>query len=216
MKIKRFVAPDMRTVLRRVREEQGPDAVILSNRSIDGGVEVVAATDYDEQLAQDALRSLLPQKPATALDGTQDTDPALAHQFAAALRSSTVSAATPATSAAATALAEPPVSASSSRRVDFSAFLTEAKERLARAAAPSPALPAAPTRPDPQIRLRPGLRRQPPSLLRRLRPHPRCRQHRHRCQCDPHRRGTSRCGSRLGTKTRACPKCVPSWPRCAA
>ena len=72
MKIKRFVAPDMRTVLRMVREEQGPDAVILSNRPVEGGVEVVAATDYDEKLAQDALRSLLPQKPATALDQARD------------------------------------------------------------------------------------------------------------------------------------------------
>ena len=38
MKIKRFVAPDMRTVLRMVREEQGADAVILSNRPVPGGV----------------------------------------------------------------------------------------------------------------------------------------------------------------------------------
>ena len=32
MKIKRFVAADMRTALRMVRAEHGPDAVILSNR----------------------------------------------------------------------------------------------------------------------------------------------------------------------------------------
>ncbi|MFN8901786.1 MAG: flagellar biosynthesis protein FlhF, partial [Lysobacteraceae bacterium] len=86
MKIKRFVAPDMRTVLRMVREEQGPDAVILSNRPVEGGVEVVAATDYDEKLAQDALRSLLPQKPATALDQARDADPALPDQLARAMR----------------------------------------------------------------------------------------------------------------------------------
>ena len=30
MRIKRFTAPDMRTALRMVRDEQGPDAVILS------------------------------------------------------------------------------------------------------------------------------------------------------------------------------------------
>ena len=30
MKIKRFVAPDMRQAMRQVRDEQGPDAVILS------------------------------------------------------------------------------------------------------------------------------------------------------------------------------------------
>lgn len=33
-----------------VRAEQGPDAVILSNRKVEGGVEIVSATDYDEAL----------------------------------------------------------------------------------------------------------------------------------------------------------------------
>lgn len=47
----------MRTALRQVRDAQGPDAVILSSRRVPGGVEVVAAIDYDgedaatEQLA---------------------------------------------------------------------------------------------------------------------------------------------------------------------
>ena len=58
MKIKHYKAPDMRTALRQVKDAQGPDAVILSSRRIAGGVEVVAAVDYDgeeamtEQLAQ--------------------------------------------------------------------------------------------------------------------------------------------------------------------
>ncbi|GHA90277.1 flagellar biosynthesis protein FlhF [Cognatilysobacter bugurensis] len=60
MRIKRFVAPDMRTALRMVRDEQGADAVILSNRSIPEGIEVVAATDYDEALVQQALRTAAP------------------------------------------------------------------------------------------------------------------------------------------------------------
>ena len=65
MRIKRFTAPDMRTVLRLVREEQGPDAVILSNRQTHYGVEVVAATDYDESLVQQTLRMMgIPEAPA--------------------------------------------------------------------------------------------------------------------------------------------------------
>jgi flagellar biosynthesis protein FlhF len=48
MKIKRFHAPDMRQAIRQVREAFGPDAVILSNKAVDGGVELVAAKDYDE------------------------------------------------------------------------------------------------------------------------------------------------------------------------
>lgn len=47
MKLKHYRAPDMRQALRQVREAQGPDAVILSSRRIAGGVEVVAAIDYD-------------------------------------------------------------------------------------------------------------------------------------------------------------------------
>ena len=48
MKIKRFFAPDMRQAIRRVRETLGPDAVILSNKTVEGGVELVAAIDYHE------------------------------------------------------------------------------------------------------------------------------------------------------------------------
>jgi len=57
MKIKRFTARDMRDAIRQVREEQGPDAVILSSRRVDGQVEVVAATDYDEALVRQAVRA---------------------------------------------------------------------------------------------------------------------------------------------------------------
>ncbi len=48
MKIRRFFAPDIRQAMRLVREAQGPDAVILSNRKVEGGVEIVAAVDFDE------------------------------------------------------------------------------------------------------------------------------------------------------------------------
>ncbi|WP_029921487.1 flagellar biosynthesis protein FlhF [Nevskia soli] len=63
MKIKRFVAKSMRDAIRQVRDEQGPDAVILSNRRVPGGVEVVAATDYDAALAQQALRQHAAHEP---------------------------------------------------------------------------------------------------------------------------------------------------------
>ncbi|MDH3637965.1 MAG: flagellar biosynthesis protein FlhF [Gammaproteobacteria bacterium] len=60
MKIKRFFAPDIRDAIRQVRAEQGPDAVILSNTQVDGGVEIVAAVDYDENL----VNGLMPHAPA--------------------------------------------------------------------------------------------------------------------------------------------------------
>ncbi|MGR9051510.1 MAG: flagellar biosynthesis protein FlhF [Gammaproteobacteria bacterium] len=55
MKIKRFFAEDIRQAMRMVKEELGADAVIMSNRSVDGGVEIVAARDFDEQLIQQKL-----------------------------------------------------------------------------------------------------------------------------------------------------------------
>lgn len=55
MKVKRFFAPTMAAALKRVRVEMGPEAVILSNRRIDGGVEIVTALDYDENLARQRL-----------------------------------------------------------------------------------------------------------------------------------------------------------------
>ncbi|MCK9619334.1 MAG: flagellar biosynthesis protein FlhF [Methylobacter sp.] len=56
MKIKRFFAADIRQAMRMVKEELGSDAVIMSNKSVDGGVEIVAARDFDEQLIQSKLQ----------------------------------------------------------------------------------------------------------------------------------------------------------------
>src|SRR5580693_7592155 len=54
MKIKRYTAPSMRAALAQVRAEQGPDAVILSSRRGEDGIEVIAAVDYDEALFAEA------------------------------------------------------------------------------------------------------------------------------------------------------------------
>jgi flagellar biosynthesis protein FlhF len=56
MKIKRYSAVSMRAALAQVRAEQGPDAVILSSRRGEDGIEVIAAVDYDEALFADARR----------------------------------------------------------------------------------------------------------------------------------------------------------------
>jgi len=68
MKIKRFVAPDMRTAFKLVREEHGPDAVILSNRRTEEGIEIVAASNYDEALVIQALDNARAERaPAAAV-----------------------------------------------------------------------------------------------------------------------------------------------------
>jgi flagellar biosynthesis protein FlhF len=48
MKIQRYIARDMRSALAQVREELGPDAVILSSGKIGNEVEIVAAMDMEE------------------------------------------------------------------------------------------------------------------------------------------------------------------------
>lgn len=48
MKIRRYVARDMRTALVQIKEELGADAVIMSNKKIPEGVELMAAVDYNQ------------------------------------------------------------------------------------------------------------------------------------------------------------------------
>ncbi len=48
MKIRRFVARDMRTALAQIKEELGVDAVIMSTKKIPEGVELMAAVDYNQ------------------------------------------------------------------------------------------------------------------------------------------------------------------------
>ena len=76
MKVKRFFAPDMRQAIRLVREDQGPDAVILSNRKVEGGIEIIATKDYNESLLNDNA------SPATSGSSTVDTVEQSASQIA--------------------------------------------------------------------------------------------------------------------------------------
>ncbi len=49
MRIKRTFATTMRDALSQVKKEQGADAVILGNKKVPGGVEIISAIDYDEE-----------------------------------------------------------------------------------------------------------------------------------------------------------------------
>jgi len=46
VKIKRFFAKDMRSALNQVKEALGSDAVIMSNKKVTGGIEIVAAIEH--------------------------------------------------------------------------------------------------------------------------------------------------------------------------
>ncbi|MCO4321676.1 flagellar biosynthesis protein FlhF [Aliidiomarina quisquiliarum] len=67
MKIKRFFAKDMRSALAEVKRTLGPDAVIMSNKTVSGGVELVAAYDPDTAPAQ-AMSSARRQNTVTPIE----------------------------------------------------------------------------------------------------------------------------------------------------
>lgn len=52
MKIRRFVAKDMRSALAQIKGELGVDAVIMSNKKIPEGVELMAAVDYGQSVPE--------------------------------------------------------------------------------------------------------------------------------------------------------------------
>ena len=93
MKVKRFLAQDMRRALARIREEMGADAVILSNRTLDEGVEVVAASLTDQPEAPSTMSAAKsPTGRSASGNSTEDYAAAIqaavdrSHQRAAAER----------------------------------------------------------------------------------------------------------------------------------
>lgn len=73
MKIKRFLAADIRQALQQVRETLGAEAVILSNRKTDRGVEIIAACDFElETVASNGLK---PKPPEPAKMPEEDAQP---------------------------------------------------------------------------------------------------------------------------------------------
>ncbi|MEN4922982.1 flagellar biosynthesis protein FlhF, partial [Achromobacter spanius] len=73
MKISRFFGANSRDVMRQVRQVLGPDALIVSNRSVDGGIEVLATMDgaFDDEPAQTP-----PRAASAAAQQAQERQPA--------------------------------------------------------------------------------------------------------------------------------------------
>lgn len=84
MNITRFFAPTNREVMRQVRQALGPDALIISSRGVDGGVEVMAtdaaALDDDGHLHQEPAPAAAPAAAAPFTSAT----PAAGVSFSAA------------------------------------------------------------------------------------------------------------------------------------
>jgi flagellar biosynthesis protein FlhF len=74
VKIKRFVAKDMRSALAQIKEELGADAVIMSNKRVPEGVELMAAVDNNVEInAEKPLASSESQSDNSSTVSTHET-----------------------------------------------------------------------------------------------------------------------------------------------
>lgn len=77
MKVKRYQADNMRQAMAQVREELGEDAVLISNKRVNGKVEVLAASGYElEQLQHKVNKATVsaptePSRPADTRPATR-------------------------------------------------------------------------------------------------------------------------------------------------
>ena len=116
MNVKRYFAPTAREALRALKEALGPDAIVLSNRAVEGGVEILALPGEAVSALQAANRAAVAAKAPPAAN-------------AASARA--MPAATPAPN--------PGDAADSDFRVSLSALAASAARNAARPAAPSAA-----------------------------------------------------------------------------
>lgn len=85
MQGKRFVASTMRLALKMVKEELGPDAVILSNRQVPGGVELLTAVGVNtESVIESDIHSSAPVKQIRVSDNPFVQDEPLTKNSSAA------------------------------------------------------------------------------------------------------------------------------------
>jgi len=83
MSVRRFVAASSREAMRQVREFLGEDALILSNRPVAEGVEILALAEEEQQAVQAAAAPAAPARPAAPADYRQVATAAQAGRSAA-------------------------------------------------------------------------------------------------------------------------------------
>lgn len=84
MNVKRYFAQTAREALRQLKEELGPDAIVLSNRSLDGGVEIVALpADAVELIHQSQAPRPAPVEPRKTTQSSTQVAPLVKHAAAA-------------------------------------------------------------------------------------------------------------------------------------
>ena len=66
MKVRKYFASDMRSALEMVRAQQGSDVLILSNRQLDDGVELITADESVDEAVLESLQERSDNKPRAA------------------------------------------------------------------------------------------------------------------------------------------------------
>jgi flagellar biosynthesis protein FlhF len=75
MTVKRFVAATAREALHRVKEELGPDAIVVANKAVPGGVEITAmSADSLDALSAPAASRRVVEKPISTPSPVDDDD----------------------------------------------------------------------------------------------------------------------------------------------
>ena len=76
MNVRKFFGPSTRDALRQVRDALGADALILSNRKVDGGVEIMAVMDGEVEALTYGNPIGHPQQPPVQQPPLQTQPPA--------------------------------------------------------------------------------------------------------------------------------------------
>lgn len=158
MTVKRFIAPDMRRALDLVRQEMGPDAIILSSKRVKDGVEVLTAEELDLPTRGYDSRQHFSQQFDTEVDRPLSSDHAWNPQGKTPASAPTsIQGYTP-----------PPATANAARASQLAQEIEAARERMLAAkrgqqalAAPigrtEPSLGAFPPKPAPSPRIEPHI-----------------------------------------------------------
>lgn len=74
MNVRKFIAVNAREALRKVKETLGPDAIILSNRGVPGGVEIMAVAARDMAMIVPSVEERPVQRPSRPVLQTDEDD----------------------------------------------------------------------------------------------------------------------------------------------
>ncbi len=85
MNVRKFFGPSTRDALRQVRDALGADALILSNRKVDGGVEIMAVMDGEVEALTYGNPSSPPPQTSTAPHQQQPAPPSIAPETISAI-----------------------------------------------------------------------------------------------------------------------------------